>query len=103
MSDITVRFIESDVEHVISAPPHAELARQKPKVEILTNGAQRAVFVNGHRIDYVTSIETPRDAGQVGPSIVLGLHASEVVERLVGRDEWNALTGKVSGTSGHPN
>lgn len=90
MPEITFRYIESDVERVIPELPRTESARE-PRVEIVTNGVQRMVFVNGHRINCITSIEAPREAGKIGPSIVLGIHASEIVERLVGRDEWKAL------------
>lgn len=61
----------------------------KNKVEILTHGARRLVFINGVEIGKVMRIETPKVNGQTGPRVLLEFEAESVLERVPTDQEWS--------------
>lgn len=62
-----------------------------PKVEILFYGGRRLVFVNGRQMRQVLSIETPRSEDEVAGIVELRFIASEIVEREISREQFDAL------------
>lgn len=88
---VVYRRLEDDVERVIPVRPADPTEAQGPKVEILFNGCRRVILVNGHRIPKVLEIETPRHRGSIAGTVKVSLMASEIVERGVSREEFDAL------------
>ncbi len=66
----------------------------KNKVEILTCGARRLVFVYGGQLGKVMRIETPKVNGQAGPRVLLEFDAESVLEREASEQEWNERRGR---------
>lgn len=85
------RFSGEDVERVLSETRLAPMEAKGAKVEILFNGCRRVILVNGHRIPKVLDIETPRHRGSIAGTVKVSLMASEIVERGVSREEFDAL------------
>nr|WP_180317988.1 hypothetical protein [Delftia acidovorans] len=88
---VAYRHLEDDVERIIPARPHVLEPDLGQKVEILHDGVHRLIFVNGHPIGQVLKLETPRNGGMLAGIVDLSFVASEIVERKVSRDEFNAL------------
>lgn len=72
--------------------PKPRLAKSEgQKVEILFNGCRRVVLVDGHRIQKALTIETPRDQGSLAGVVKVSFLASEIVEREVSQEQFDAL------------
>lgn len=63
------------------------------KVEMVTNGVHKLLFINGQRINRVMDIELPVKAGEVSPQIVVKLWADEIIQRRVEGAEYKRLAG----------
>lgn len=89
MAEIRCRFLGDDVERVFYEREPSP--KTPPKVEIVTGGIGALVFINGHRINSVLDIQLPVRGDEIGPQIVLKLHADEIVQRKVSAEEWKRL------------
>ena len=88
---VVYRHLEDGVDRIIPARPHVLAPDLGQRVEILHDGVHRLIFVNGHPIGQVLKLETPRDVLALAGVVDLRFVASEIVERKVSRDEFNAL------------
>lgn len=91
MTSITYQFIGDEFERAIVPQDQTQANSMHPKVEILYRGCHRLLFVNGHRIDKVLKIDTPRDQGGLAGVVNLSFVASEIVEREVSRERFDEL------------
>lgn len=73
------------------APKVVQDQATRGKVEILFHGGRRLVFVNGRQVRQVLSIETPRSLDEVAGIVELRFIASEIVEREISREQFDAL------------
>ncbi len=96
---VVYRHMEDDVERIIPTRPHVLAPDLGQRVEILHDGVHRLIFVNGHPIGQVLKLETPRDVLALAGVVDLRFVASEIVERKVSRDEFNALKSEGLGRS----
>lgn len=62
-----------------------------PKVEIMFNGFRRILVVDGREISRVLTLETPRGRGPLAGLVQVGFLASEIVEREVSEEQFDAL------------
>lgn len=69
---------------------------EENKVQIISNGVQRLVYVNGHQVREVLALDTPRKVGELCGRVVLTFIASEIVERTVSTEEWARLSAEVA-------
>ncbi|MFC4924577.1 hypothetical protein [Delftia deserti] len=88
---VVYRHLEDSMERIIPAQPHVLAPDLGQKVEILHDGVRRLLFVNGHLIGQLLKLETPRGVGMLAGVLDISFVASEIVERKVSRDEFNAL------------
>jgi hypothetical protein len=80
------------VVHGCAVVPNADKDQAtRQKVEILFNGVRRLVFVNGRQVRQVLSIETPRSVDEMAGIVELKFIASEIVEREISREQFDAL------------
>jgi len=89
MKAVTVKFIDDDVERVFYERPAD--TKSSPKVEIITAGVGTLVLINGQRINGVLGIDLPVRRDEIGPQVVLKLHASEIHQRNVTGEEFKRL------------
>ncbi len=88
---VVYRRLEDSTERILPKKPQVLAPDLGQKVEILHDGVRRLIFVNGHPIGQVLRLETPRGVGQLAGVVELSFVATEIVERKVSRDEFNAL------------
>ena len=74
MKEIRVQFVESDVEHVIAGQTPCKQGEHH--IEIITNGCQKLVFIDGKRLHRVLDIDVPLTAGEISPAITIKLHSA---------------------------
>lgn len=89
MSDTATQRIVDAVERAIRrAMP---TSRGNSKVDIVTDGVRKLVYLNGQRINGLLDIELPVKADEFGPQIALRLVADEIVQRTVSADEFKQM------------
>lgn len=89
MGDTATQRIVDAVERAIRQVMKASSTH--PKVDIVTDGVRRLVYINGHRINGVLNIELPVKAREIGPQIALHIVADEIVHRTVSTDEFKQM------------
>lgn len=69
---------------------------EENKVQIISNGFHRLIFINGHRLAEVLEFDTPRVLGEAAGQVAVTFLATEIVERTVSREEWDRLSATVT-------
>jgi hypothetical protein len=89
MSEIRVKLFGEDVERVFHEK--APETKEAPVVEFVTTGVGGLLFIDGRRVNGVLDIQFPSCQGQIAPQVVLTLHAKQVIQRAVSREEYKRL------------
>ena len=89
MKEIRVQFVESDVEHVIAGQTPCKQGEHH--IEIITNGGQKLVFIDGKRLHRVLDIDVPLTAGEISPAITIKLHPDKITVRNVDGPQFKSI------------
>lgn len=89
IKEIRVLYAESEDMRVFHEK--TDQPKGSPKIEIVTNGIQSLVYINGQRINRVLDVQLPVRRDEIGPQVVLKIHADEIVQRTVSGEEYKRL------------
>lgn len=67
------------------------MANKGAKVEVVTAGVASLLFINGHRVDRVTEIDTAQLRDELSPRVRFTLNPEEILIRQVSGDEFRRL------------
>lgn len=66
------------------------------RVEIVTNGWGKVIYVDGVQLEQVTDFELPTDPNEVAQQVRMTIVAREIVQRKVSSEEWARLMARTS-------
>ena len=93
MTEITYRPIEGGPDHIVVGIP-AKRPSGGHKIDIVTAGIAKLIYLDGKRLHQVTDVDLPLSGGDLCPSIGLRLWADQVNVRKVNDAEYKALLEK---------